>query len=286
MIAQATLLVMLVLLVDRIPAPAPPSQRRRGHPQVYSDRLFLKALVIMIVRHLYSINELRNVLEQPTAEMRQLRQLLTENGRYPTRRTWERRFKTLPTTLPAQLGCLGRTLVELIQPWAHSGRAAAIDSTALTAKGGMWHHKDRAQGILPHPSIDPEAHWTKSGWHGWVYGWKLHVVCTVAACWIPLAAALTPANMADGEMAPELLRELPAEVRFVFGDRHYQRDPVRTGCATADCYLVTPHYGRYPHRDAGKEVRRVLHKLRSVAMENFNEHFKGIFDAHRAVPTI
>ena len=118
-----------------------------------------------------------------------------------------------------------------------------------------------------------------------MYGWKLHVVSTVAACWIPLAATLTPANVADGEMAPDLLREMPAEVRFVFGDRHYNREPVRLWCAEADCCLVTPHYGRYPHQDAGKEVRRVLHKLRSVAMENFNEHFKGIFDAHRAVPT-
>jgi len=25
-------------------------------------------------------------------------------------------------------------------------------------------------------------------------------------------------------------------------------------------------------------VRRVFHKLRSIAMENFHEHFKGIFD--------
>jgi hypothetical protein len=32
-------------------------------------------------------------------------------------------------------------------------------------------------------------------------------------------------------------------------------------------------------------VRRVFHKLRSVGIENFNEHFKGIFDAHGSVPT-
>jgi hypothetical protein len=33
------------------------------------------------------------------------------------------------------------------------------------------------------------------------------------------------------------------------------------------------------------EVRRVFHKLRSLAIENFNEHFKGIFDGHGQVPT-
>ncbi len=43
--------------------------------------------------------------------------------------------------------------------------------------------------------------------------------------------------------------------------------------------------GRYPHTDAGVEVRRVFHQLRSVAIENFNGQFKGIFDAHGPVPT-
>jgi hypothetical protein len=33
--------------------------------------------------------------------------------------------------------------VALIQPWATCGRAAAIDSTVLRAKGGVWHKKDR-----------------------------------------------------------------------------------------------------------------------------------------------
>lgn len=32
-------------------------------------------------------------------------------------------------------------------------------------------------------------------------------------------------------------------------------------------------------------MRRIFHKLRSIAMENFNEHFKCIFDGHGQVPT-
>ena len=34
----------------------------------------------------------------------------------------------------------------------------------------------------------------------------------------------------------------------------------------------------------GVKVRRVFHKLRSLAVENFNEQFKGIFDVHGSVP--
>lgn len=69
MIAQDTLLVSLVKLVAGIPLPAPPAKRGRGRPKTYSDRLFLQALVIMIIRHLHNVHELLSVLNQPTAEM-------------------------------------------------------------------------------------------------------------------------------------------------------------------------------------------------------------------------
>jgi hypothetical protein len=284
MIPQESLLVTLVNLADGIPMPLPP-KRGRGRPRYYPDRLFLKALVIMIVRHLHKVNELLSVLEQPTAEMQALRGLLTEGGRYPTRRTWERRLKAIPDSLLAQIGCLGRYLVALIQPWAMCGRAAAIDSTVLRARGGVWHKKDREQGRVPHTSIDTEANWTKSGWHGWVYGWKLHVISAVAAIWIPLAAELTPANEADNEVAPALLHELPLETRFILGDHHYNAPNVRQDCEEHGRFLVASKHGPYPHTDVGVEVRRIFHKLRSLAIENFNEHFKGIFDSHGQVPT-
>ena len=230
---------MLVRLVDRLPAPPPPLKQGRGRPKVYTDRLFLKALVIMIVRHLHTVHELLTVLDQPTPEMQLLRTLLTEHGKYPCRRTWERRLAALPDTLPAQLGCLGRQLVALIQPWADCGRAVAIDSTVLRARGGVWHKQDREAGVVPHTSIATEAHWTKSGWHGWVYGWKLHLVATVAKVWIPLAAELTAANAADNEVAPELLCRIPAEVRFVLGDKHSNDPELRELCAEDERCLVT-----------------------------------------------
>jgi hypothetical protein len=284
MIAPDTRLIVLLRLVEHIPLPEPPP-RGRGRPPVYSDRLFLMALVLMIVRHLHHVHELLAVVAEPTGEMAQVRSLLTEQGRFPCRRTWERRLAAIPDRLPQQIALLGGWLVAQLQPWAHCGRAVAIDSTVLTARGGVWHRKDREAGIVPHTSIDTEAGWTKSGWHGWVYGWKLHLVSTVARVWIPLAAELTPANAADNERALDLLAGLPAEVRFVLGDRHYNAPNVRAACATAGRVLVATQYGPYPHTDDGVEVRRIFHKLRSVTIENFNEQFKGIFDVHGAVPT-
>ena len=285
MIEQEPLLVTLVKLVDRIPLPPAPSKRGRGRPKTYADRLFLQALVIMIVRRLHTVHELLSVLAQSTAEMHTLRGLLTVDGHFPCRRTWERRLTTLPDTLPAHIGCLGRTLVAMLEPWAHCGRAVAIDSTVLRARGGVWHAKHRAAGVVPHTSMDTEAAWTTSGWHGWVYGWKLHLVTTVASVWIPLAAELTPANTADNEQALRLLPELPSAVGYGLGDTHYNAPDVRAACADTECELVATRRGAYPHTDGGVEVRRVLHALRSRAIENLNEQFKGIFDGHGQVPT-
>ena len=285
MITQDSVLVQLIRLVDRIPSPPPPPRHPRGRPVFYSERLFLKALVIMIVRRLHKVGELLAVLEEDTPEMREARQLLFEGGRFPSRRTFERRLKALPDSLAEQIGYLGRHLVELLKPWESRGRAVALDSTTLRAKGGVWHKKDREAGIVPHTSIDTEAGWTKSGWHGWVYGWKLHLAIAVCGVWIPLSARLTPANTADNEVAPHLIEELPEEARFVLGDIHYDAPNVREACESTERFLVTTKRGAYPHTDDGVEVRRIFHKLRSMANENFNEHFKAIFEVHGQVPT-
>jgi hypothetical protein len=98
MIWHDGLLVTLVKLLDRVPAPPPPAKLGPGRPRVYTDRLFLKALLIMIVRHLHTVTGLPGVLAQPTPEMQLLRVLLSQEGKFPSRRTWERRLKSLPAT--------------------------------------------------------------------------------------------------------------------------------------------------------------------------------------------
>jgi hypothetical protein len=270
MIDQDGVLVQLIRLIDRIPAPPPPPRRPRGRPIFYSDRLFLKALLIMILKRLHKVGELLSILEEPTTQrMQMVRDLLKEGGRSPSRRTFERRLKALPESLPEQIGCLGRHLVGLVKPWAKSGRAVAFDSTVLRAKGGVWHKKDREARVVPHSSIDTEAGWTNSGWHGWVYGWKLHLAVTVSSVWIPLAARLTPANTADNKVAAVLMEALPDEARFVLGDTHYVDDELREACLKDGRFLVTPKRGAYPHTDPGVEVRRIFHLLRRKASENF-----------------
>jgi hypothetical protein len=284
MVPQNSVLLQLLALIDQLPlAPPSPAARGRGRPCVYSQRLFLKALVVMILRHLPTVHALLAVLAEPS--MAAVRAAVSENGRFPARRTWERRLKVVPARLPEQIALVGHHLLALLDPWAEGGRAVAIDSTVLAARGGVWHKKDREAGVVPHTSIDTEAHWTKSGWHGWVYGWKLHLIVTVGQIWLPLAAELTPANVADNEEAVFLLEALREAALFVLGDRSYHDAELAEHCAAHQRTLVTTKHGRYPHRDDGVEVRRIFHQLRTHAIENFNGQFKSIFDVTRPVPT-
>jgi hypothetical protein len=102
MVSEISLLVVLVTLVDRIPLP--PRPKKRGRPPVYPDQLFVKALVIMIACRLPRVHSLLAVLAEPTSEMQRLRTLLTEDGRYPTRRTFERRLKAIRRPCRRRLG--------------------------------------------------------------------------------------------------------------------------------------------------------------------------------------
>ena len=101
MLTSGSILVSLLALVEQIPMPLPPAKRKRGRQETYSDKLFVKALIIMIIRRLYTAYALLHFLAQDDPVALQLRPLLTEHGRFPTRRTWERRFAHLQARLPA-----------------------------------------------------------------------------------------------------------------------------------------------------------------------------------------
>jgi hypothetical protein len=238
----------LVKLVDSIPIPAPPTGGR-GRPPVYPDRLFLKAFVIMMVWRLQKVDEFLAVLAAPTPEMYSLRGPLTDpQGRVPSRWTWVRRLAAVLDTLPVQIGSLGRHQRALFQPWTDYARAAAIDSPVLRALGGV-----------PHISID--------------------------RVWMPLAAERTPANAADNLQAPGLCQKFPMELRLLLSDQHDRVPDLEQRCTRRSCLVMTPTGGACPHTDDGVEVHRILHTTRSIAIENFHEHFKGTFEGHGQAPT-
>ena len=88
MLIRGSLLVSFLWLVEQLPTPPPPAKRQRGRQETYADKLFVKALIVMIIRRLYTAYALLSFLEQADPIAQQIRPLLTEHGRFPTRRTW------------------------------------------------------------------------------------------------------------------------------------------------------------------------------------------------------
>jgi hypothetical protein len=146
--------------------------------------------------------------------------------------------------------------------------------------------QSRAQdtGEISPTSIDTEAGWSKSGWHGWWYGWTPPLAVSVGAVWSLLAAELNPAHTADNAVAPRLLAPLLAGVRYGLEDTAYHDPAVRWRCEQANRALVATRRGVYPHHDEGVEVRRSFHQLRSQAIEPFNGLFKNVFDWRTQLP--
>jgi hypothetical protein len=217
-------------------------------------------------------------LDQDDPVAQPLRSLLHEHGRLPTRHPWERRLAALPPHLPGLIGCFGRHLVAVLTRWAAYGRAAAVDSTPLKTSGGVWHKQHKEAGEIPHTAIDTEAGWSKSGCHSRWYGWKRHLAVAVGSVWIPLAPELTPPIPQTILSAPQLLAPLPAEVRYILGDTHYNDPEIRTLCEQTNRALVATQRGAYPHHDAGVEVRRIFHQLCSQAIAPFNGLLKNMFE--------
>jgi hypothetical protein len=249
-----------------------------------AEKLMLKALIIMIIRRLYSAYALLSFLEQDDPVIKQLCILLREKGEFPSRRTWERRLAKLSDNLPNFIGYYGRYLVDLLKIWDEGMEIVSCDSTALRTGGGVWHKKDRQAGHIPHTTIDVEANWSKSGWHGWWYGWKLHLAISVGNTSVPLAAQLTAANTYDATIGTELFNQLPDNTRFILGDKHYNDPDLHKHCKNFAPSLITPLPGAYPHTDSAVGLRRIFHKLRSQSIEPFNGLFKSIFDWRSRLP--
>ncbi|MER5174563.1 MAG: hypothetical protein ABJB76_01655 [Candidatus Nitrosocosmicus sp.] len=109
----------------------------------------------------------------------------------PSRRTFDRRLKTMSTTdIKDRISTMGYLFV--VEGLADAS-ITAIDSTLLKAKGSVWHKSSMEKGELPCPGIDTDARWGFSHTKGWVFGYKLHLTCTTAIdeLVVPLTADVT-----------------------------------------------------------------------------------------------
>lgn len=169
----------------------------------------------------------------------------------PDRKTIRRRFLALPTLIQI----LMPTIADQCRQREHTifGYACSFaDKTVFRALGGLWHKAWMILGVIPHPSIDPEASWAKSDYHGWRFGHGLHLICNRHR--FPLMATVTTASTKDYQLLTTLVAPLRAWLSMVLADKGYFASSYLAAIYQQfDVLVVTPSLFKVQHMMSGFE---------------------------------
>lgn len=216
----------------------PPPERKRGRPRLYSARSFLLLAVTAVALRTFRGAELHHLLCRDTA----LRQALGFTA-VPHRTTLERRLRSLLPEAEAQVEALGRRLLEEVQPAAARPRASAIDGRMYESAGPKWHKRDRRKGRIPARlhNVDTESSWFKSGYRGWVQGYRLLLQGLVFPEPVPLWAAWRLNSEGEATITAQALAagSLPI-TPVLLGDESFGGAALVAAYARRGGWLLTP----------------------------------------------
>ena len=166
---KESILFNILFLIGCIPWPSLP--RKRGRPYVYSPMVILRCFIVRLWFRIDSNNGLHTFLNMDCLYTHKLA-LACGLIKIPSRRTFDRRLKTMSTNIKQRISTMGYLIV------ATEGLVdlsiTAIDSTLIKAKGGVWHKSSMKKGVVPRSGIDTDARWWGySHTKGWMFGYKL-----------------------------------------------------------------------------------------------------------------
>lgn len=161
--------------------------RKRGRKPDFSALSFLLLAVVAVITKTYSDSELHRLLQKD-------RQLLSVLGfpRVP-HRTWiSRRLKSLLPEAETQVSLCGKALLEEVEIPPEASQTSGADGRMYQSIGPKWHKKDRQRGQIPIAlrNVDTDSSWSRSGYRGWVQGYRLVLQTLVFPEPVPLFAAL------------------------------------------------------------------------------------------------
>jgi hypothetical protein len=167
----------------------------------------------------------------------------------------------------------------------------ATDSALLKSNGHVWHTSSMKEGIVPRSGIDTDAKWGRSHTKGWIFGYKLHMICSTDpfSTIIPLSADVTTANISDKPvytdvvscLSPEILRK----VHYVVADPGYDGKKMYDLSIKKGFQLVCP-VKRYKRTSEERlnlvdfyesALGQVVYSRRSTSIEPLIEHIKSVF---------
>ena len=217
---------------------------KRGHPFEYEEKMFIVFFMIMQFRRIYQFKTQWRWLKTHPA-------MLTLLGweRVPHRKTISTRYKQLYDTICRFILFVAQYAPDLAETF--STMHLIEDGSLFKAQGPVWHQSDRKENRIPDKlrHLDTDATWSKSGYHGWVYGYSLHMTCNDAA--FPLIVQVETAALSESiviDQKADLILDILQPLTLA-ADNSYAKAMRIRNWAKRGVALLTPAYkwvkGRY-----------------------------------------
>ena len=285
MLVKKQPLVKLLTLIETLFV-ANPLPKSRGRPYSYSDLIMFKCLMVKTVKRFTDCSALYHYLSHEANS--HIREAIGLADKMPCLKTFQRRFEDSADLMRRQLQAVAKELAEL---GVISFEMLAVDGSMIEALGPVWHQSDKAYAHIPEKlrNLDLTAEWGKSGYHGWVYGYKTMALCncTPGQPYVFVDGWLLKANACETVSLRQELenRPLPASNQLLFGDSGFDDKSLFQLCHQQKSCLVTPvrasersSDGRYLAEAMYLEyVNCGLYTQRSLSIEPLWAYLKSLF---------
>lgn len=260
---------------------AEPAPKRRGPCYTYGQLSLILFFTVMLLRRIFAFKAQHRWLQaHPEAGA------VFGFKRVPARTTLSRRYKQLYAVVQGFVAYVGRWAADLDE--AFQGKDLFEDKSLFKAQGPVWHQRDRKAGVIPEGlrNLDTEASWSKSPYHGWVYGYGAHVTTTRTG--FPTAVQVEPAARSESKVIDEKAAVIWAGAPETFtGDNSYGHLRRVRRWARQGIALVTPAFKVSDATPAGVAYKAFLQqpdnqallKARKTAIEPYFDLLSRVIGA-------
>lgn len=246
----------------------------RGHPYGYQEQSMIVFFMWMQFKKIDGFKTQWRWLKQHSSAL-----FVLKWGKVPHRTTLSRRYKALYGVIQDFIAFLGQTSGAL--GTAMRTKHLNEDQSLFKALGPVWHQSDRQQGRIPAKlrHLDTDATWSKSGYHGWVYGYGIHLTSNQAGFPVLLEVETASFSEKDALKRKEecILQEIKPDT-FCGDDAYTQASRIRQW-AKQGVICVTPAL-RWRNGKYAQAYRQFIKKQADIAriLRNRRTAIEPIFD--------
>ena len=241
----------------------------RGHPFVYKHKELIVFFIIMQFKRIFQFKTQRRWLVTHPDQQKDI-----GFKQVPDRATLSRRYKALYSIIQGFVAFLGQYTEDLGE--AFNNDNLYEDKSLFKAQGPVWHQSDRQANHIPENlhHLDTDATWSKSAYHGWVYGYGLHLSCNQTG--VPKLTQVETAVVSESQVLNEKESQIIHNLApsTLTGDNSYSQAIRIRRWAKQNIALITPaikwikgRYAKAYHRFLEEPENADLLRNRRTAIE-------------------